>query len=120
MKALQDKCAPLIREQFPNIPRVLVRADSRCSLTDQREPEALLQSLSTMLLAFIGAPRGLLARHHVAPATPSSPEWRFHFLLGFFKVMFLRDKDWAQVVKTNHYLSHHYLTLGGEFKERSV
>ena len=28
--------------------------------------------------------------------------------------MFLRDKDWAQVVKTNHYLSRHYLTLGGE------
>ena len=34
--------------------------------------------------------------------------------------MFLRDKDWAQVVKTNHYLSHHYLTLGGEFREKRV
>jgi hypothetical protein len=31
--------------------------------------------------------------------------------LDWFKVMFLRDKDWAQVVKTNHFPPH-YLTLG--------
>jgi hypothetical protein len=24
------------------------------------------------------------------------PEWKLHFRLGLFKVMFLRDKDWAQ------------------------
>jgi hypothetical protein len=36
--------------------------------------------------------------------TPFFPtEWRLHFRLGLFKVMSLRDKDWAQVVKTNHY-----------------
>jgi hypothetical protein len=33
-------------------------------------------------------------------------------------VLFLRDKDWAQVVKTNHYLPHHYLTWRAEFEER--
>jgi hypothetical protein len=33
-------------------------------------------------------------------------------------MMFLRDKGSAQVVKTNHYLLHHYLTLGTEFEER--
>ena len=32
--------------------------------------------------------------------------------------MFLGDKDWAQVVKTNHYLSHHYLSLRGELEEK--
>jgi hypothetical protein len=42
------------------------------------------------------------------------------FRLGLFKMMFLGDKDWALVVKTNHYLSHHDLTLGEEFQERSV
>ena len=34
-------------------------------------------------------------------------------------MMFLGDKNWAQAVKTNHYLSHHDLTLGEEFQERS-
>jgi hypothetical protein len=33
------------------------------------------------------------------------------------KVMFLRDKDWAQVVKTNHYLPHHYF---GESSKREA
>ena len=46
------------------------------------------------------------------------PEWKLHFRLGLFKSdVFLRDKDWAQVVKTNHYLSHHYLSLEGKFEE---
>jgi hypothetical protein len=31
--------------------------------------------------------------------------------------MFLRDKDWAQVVKTNHYLSH---LLGGRVRDKRV
>jgi hypothetical protein len=35
-------------------------------------------------------------------------------------MMFLGDKDWAQVVKTNHYLSHHYLTLGRVRREKRV
>jgi len=35
--------------------------------------------------------------------------------LRLFKVMFLRDKDWAQVVKTNHF-PRHYLTLGGPYR----
>jgi hypothetical protein len=30
--------------------------------------------------------------------------------------MFLGDKDWPQVVKTNHYLPHHYFTILGEFE----
>ena len=34
--------------------------------------------------------------------------------------MFLGDKDWAQVVKTNHYLPHHYLTLGRVRREKRV
>jgi hypothetical protein len=42
-------------------------------------------------------------------AGPFSTCGRLHFRLGLFQLMFLRDKDWAQVVKTNHYLSHHYL-----------
>jgi len=42
------------------------------------------------------------------------------FRLGLFKMMFLRDKGSAQVVKTNHYFPHHYLTLEEEFEERSV
>jgi hypothetical protein len=36
----------------------------------------------------------------------------------FFKVMFLRDKDWAQVVKTNHYLP--IRSWGGVRRERRV
>jgi hypothetical protein len=68
----------------------------------------------------IGDQGGLLART-VSPCCPFSPaEWRLHFRLGLFKVTFLRDKDWARVVKTNHYLSHHYLTLGEEFREKRV
>jgi hypothetical protein len=39
-------------------------------------------------------------------------EWRLHFRLGLFKVMFLRDKDWAQVVKTNRFPPITILTLG--------
>src|SRR5258705_9776851 len=33
--------------------------------------------------------------------------------------VFLRDKDWAQVVKTNHYLPHHYLILGESSKREA-
>ncbi len=34
--------------------------------------------------------------------------------------MFLGDRDWAQVVKTNHYLPHHYLTLERVRREKRV
>jgi hypothetical protein len=34
--------------------------------------------------------------------------------------MFLLDKDWAQVLKTNHYLSHRYLTRGGRVPKKRV
>jgi len=47
------------------------------------------------------------------------PEWKLHFRLGLFKVMFLRDKDWAQVVKTNHFPLH-YFTLGQPPEKESV
>ena len=51
------------------------------------------------------------SRHSLFP-----PNGDFIFGLGLFKMMFLRDKDWAQVVKTNHYLPHHYLTLVGRVR----
>jgi hypothetical protein len=35
-------------------------------------------------------------------------------------MMFLGDKDSGQVVKTNHYLSHHYLSLCGRVREKGV
>jgi hypothetical protein len=40
--------------------------------------------------------------------------------LDSFKVMFLRDKDWAQVVKTNHFLGYRYFTLWNLEREKRV
>jgi hypothetical protein len=42
------------------------------------------------------------------------------FSAWIIQMMYLRDKDWAQVVKTKHYLSHHYLTLGKSSGEKRV
>jgi len=47
---------------------------------------------------------GTLARPPRPGTASLPPEWRLHFLAWIIqKVMFLRDKDWAQVVKTNHF-----------------
>ena len=49
------------------------------------------------------------------PTVEEPARWRQRY-----QGMFLRDKDWAQVVKTNHYLPIIILLWGGEFEERSV
>ena len=105
-------CAPALPRAPGRSPRFWLGSLLKFPLADQRAPVSLLQSRSANPLASYPLWE-ILSENRLTPATLfSSTEWRLHFRLGLFKMMFLGDKDWPQVVKTNHFLGHRYFTFG--------
>jgi hypothetical protein len=97
--------------------RGLARVDSEIPSKRSKEARSTAPVSVCETPCVIGdALRGLLSREPPRLAALFFlTERRLHFRLGFFKLMFLRDKGSAQVVKTNHYLP---ITILGQSSKR--
>ena len=84
-------CAPALPRVQGMCPRFWPGSILRSPLIDQRAPVSLLQSRSANPLASY-ALWEILSANRLTPATVfSSTEWRLHFRLGLFKMMFLGE-----------------------------